>query len=61
MGVGDWRCCDLCVSLQVDMASGLVSTVVGTGLQGSDKEGGGRGEEQEISSPWDVAMGRSPG
>ena len=47
--------------LQVEVASGWGSTVGGTGLQGSDKEGGGRGEEQEISSPWDVAMGHSPG
>lgn len=43
------------------MSSGTVSTVAGTGRQGNDKEGGGRGEEQEISSPWDLALGQSPG
>lgn len=43
------------------MSSSTVSTVAGTGRQGNDKEGGGRGEEQEISSPWDLALGQSPG
>lgn len=32
-----------------------MSTLAGTGVQGSDKEGGGKGLQQEISSPWDVA------
>ena len=41
---------------QVDLASGLVSTVTGTGVQGDDKEGGKKGTEQEISSPWDVVL-----
>ena len=49
------------LSLQVDLINGYVSTVVGTGVQGNDKEGGGRGEQQEISSPWDLALGHSPG
>ena len=35
--------------------------MAGTGRQGNDKEGGGRGGEQEISSPWDLALGQSPG
>ena len=39
------------------MASGCVSTVAGTGVQGSDKEGGKKGLQQEISSPWDLASG----
>ena len=30
-------------------------------MQGSDKEGGGKGEQQEISSPWDLAVGESAG
>ena len=42
---------------QVDMGSGSVSTVTGTGVQGNDKEGGRKGREQEISSPWDLAIG----
>ena len=37
--------------------SGRVSTVAGTGVQGNDKEGGGKGTHQEISSPWDLALG----
>jgi len=35
--------------------------LVGTGKQGNDKEGGHCGTQQEISSPWDVALGSSPG
>lgn len=37
----------------------MVSTVAGIGIQGSDKEGGAQGEEQPISSPWDVVIGTS--
>ena len=52
--------CSLCL-LQVEVASGSVSCVAGTGVQGSDKEGGGKGGQQAISSPWDLALGHSPG
>ena len=38
-----------------------MTTIVGTGQQGKDKEGGSQGTEQEISSPWDVVMGTAPG
>lgn len=39
------------------MGSGSVSTLAGTGVQGNDKEGGEKGVQQEISSPWDLALG----
>lgn len=38
-----------------------MSTLVGTGKQGNDKVGGAVGVAQEISSPWDVELGKSPG
>ena len=55
--------CYVCMvlTLQVEVASGSVSCVAGTGVQGSDKEGGGKGGQQAISSPWDLALGHSPG
>ena len=34
-----------------------MTTITGTGIQGTDHYGGGRGAEQVISSPWDVALG----
>lgn len=37
----------------------MVTTVAGIGIQGVDKEGGAKGEEQPISSPWDVVFGNS--
>lgn len=37
----------------------MVTTVAGIGVQGVDKEGGAKGEEQPISSPWDVVFGSS--
>lgn len=46
---------------QIDLATGSVSTVAGTGSQGNDKVGGAVGVAQEISSPWDVELGKSPG
>ena len=39
------------------MGSGSVSTLAGTGVQGNDKEGGEKGVQQDISSPWDLALG----
>ena len=46
---------------QIDLVTGSVSTLAGTGSQGSDKEGGKMGAAQELSSPWDVQMGKAPG
>ena len=39
----------------------MVTTVAGTGTQGNDKVGGKIGQDQAISSPWDVTVGPSPG
>ena len=50
----------LCI-LQVDLTTGGVCTLAGTGKQGKDKVGGAVGVAQEISSPWDVELGKSPG
>lgn len=44
---------------KIDLEAEMVSTVAGIGIQGTDKEGGANGEEQPISSPWDVVFGRS--
>ncbi|KAG8549772.1 hypothetical protein GDO81_019793 [Engystomops pustulosus] len=45
---------------KADLDTRTVSTVAGTGRQGVDKEGGAKGEQQPIGSPWDVAFG-TPG
>ena len=34
-----------------------MQTIAGTGHQGDDKNGGKIGRKQEISSPWDLAVG----
>ncbi|XP_011357623.1 NHL repeat-containing protein 2 [Pteropus vampyrus] len=44
---------------KIDLEAEMVSTVAGIGIQGSDKEGGAKGEQQPISSPWDVVIGTS--
>ncbi|XP_077205934.1 NHL repeat-containing protein 2 [Paroedura picta] len=44
---------------KIDLQLKMVSTVAGIGVQGMDKEGGAQGEEQPISSPWDVVFGTS--
>ncbi|OXB62006.1 hypothetical protein ASZ78_006713 [Callipepla squamata] len=44
---------------KIDLELETVSTVAGIGIQGVDKEGGAKGEEQPISSPWDVVFGNS--
>ncbi|XP_074731433.1 NHL repeat-containing protein 2 isoform X2 [Strix uralensis] len=44
---------------KIDLELEVVTTVAGIGIQGVDKEGGAKGEEQPISSPWDVAFGNS--
>ena len=45
----------------IDLKTKLVTTVAGTGAQGNDKVGGKIGQDQAISSPWDVVVGPSPG
>lgn len=44
----------------VNLASGKVETLGGTGSRGNDLEGGGK-VEQTLSSPWDLCLGYSPG
>ncbi|NWV39695.1 NHLC2 protein, partial [Grantiella picta] len=44
---------------KIDLELQMVTTVAGIGIQGVDKEGGAKGEEQPISSPWDVVFGNS--
>lgn len=44
---------------KIDLQAEKVSTVAGIGIQGTDKEGGAEGEQQPISSPWDVTFGTS--
>ncbi|KAK3873469.1 hypothetical protein Pcinc_021523 [Petrolisthes cinctipes] len=44
---------------QVDLLLETVTTIAGTGQQGTDLEGGNLGASQAISSPWDVCLGRS--
>ncbi|XP_060027233.1 NHL repeat-containing protein 2 isoform X3 [Erinaceus europaeus] len=44
---------------KIDLETETVSTVAGIGVQGTDKEGGAQGEQQPISSPWDVVFGTS--
>ena len=46
---------------QIDLTTGEVTTLAGTGRQGNDKEGGAVGVAQELSSPWDLVMGKAPG
>ena len=47
--------------LQIDLKTKTVKTVAGTGLQGTDFEGGKPGLQQPISSPWDVILGSAVG
>lgn len=44
---------------KIDLEAEKVSTVAGIGIQGTDREGGAEGEQQPISSPWDVTFGTS--
>ncbi|XP_062269915.1 NHL repeat-containing protein 2 [Platichthys flesus] len=46
---------------KIDLLEGRVSTLAGTGVQGTDKEGGAAGPKQPISSPWDVILGTAGG
>ncbi|BFY97727.1 hypothetical protein BsWGS_00768 [Bradybaena similaris] len=45
---------------RIDVDQKRVITLVGTGLQGTDLEGGKQNKDQEIASPWDVILGASP-
>jgi DNA-binding beta-propeller fold protein YncE len=40
----------------IDLASGQVTTVAGTGEQGYDRLSRGSGQEVSLSSPWDLAL-----
>ena len=51
----------LSIRIEVDLRDRTVVTLAGTGIQGYDLEGGLSGRVQPISSPWDVALGKSPG
>ncbi|KAK7485866.1 hypothetical protein BaRGS_00022861 [Batillaria attramentaria] len=46
---------------KVDLSTGFVTTLAGTGQQGDDKQGGELGIQQPLSTPWDVVVGTSPG
>ncbi|XP_077406961.1 NHL repeat-containing protein 2 [Vanacampus margaritifer] len=46
---------------KIDLSEGRVSTLAGLGVQGTDKAGGAMGDQQPISSPWDVALGSAGG
>ncbi|KAL7990601.1 hypothetical protein Chor_014031 [Crotalus horridus] len=35
----------------------ILHIIGGVGIQGTDKEGGAKGDEQPISSPWDITLG----
>lgn len=41
---------------RVDLKIGSVTTLAGNGQQSYDRTGGGRGTEQGLSSPWDLAL-----
>lgn len=44
----------------MDFSTKNVRTVAGTGIQGTDKEGGKSGVEQPLASPWDLCLAHSP-
>lgn len=41
----------------INLTEEKVSTIAGTGVMGTDKLGGATGQNQPLSSPWDVAIG----
>uniref|UniRef100_A0A8C4R492 NHL repeat containing 2 n=1 Tax=Eptatretus burgeri TaxID=7764 RepID=A0A8C4R492_EPTBU len=45
------------LTIIIDLQNDAVSTLVGTGVQSADFEGGNVGPKQPISSPWDVEIG----
>ncbi|XP_076340721.1 NHL repeat-containing protein 2-like [Tachypleus tridentatus] len=46
---------------EINVSLRVVTTIAGTGYQGTDKVGGKQNKEQPISSPWDLCLGRSIG
>ncbi|XP_062859811.1 NHL repeat-containing protein 2 [Trichomycterus rosablanca] len=46
---------------KIDLSKSRVSTLAGTGIQGTDKVGGAVGLQQPISSPWDIILGTAGG
>lgn len=38
----------------------MVETLAGTGVQGTDKEGGKQNKDQALASPWDLVLGSAP-
>ena len=48
-------------TLLIDFYTYTVTTITGTGYQGNDKEGRAQRTDQEISSPWDIAVGTTSG
>lgn len=45
---------------KIDLRVEIVTTVAGTSQQGIDRIGGKTGTEQNISSPWDLALYKTP-
>ncbi|MEM9066301.1 MAG: thioredoxin-like domain-containing protein [Planctomycetota bacterium] len=45
----------------LDLATSVVTTLAGNGVQGYDRRGGGSGQEQRLSSPWDLALDPADG
>ncbi|RZC32846.1 NHL repeat-containing protein 2 [Asbolus verrucosus] len=45
---------------KIDLKENKVETVVGMGVQGHDRVGGKLWKQQEISSPWDLCIYRTP-
>ena len=43
------------------LTTGKVTTVAGNTKQGKDYQGGLKGREQALASPWDICLGYSPG
>lgn len=43
---------------KIDFKNNSVTTIAGSGEQGSDYKGGKQGLQQEISSPWDICLYR---
>ncbi|GAB1607602.1 NHL repeat-containing protein 2-like [Argonauta hians] len=48
--------CDNHSVRKIDLSSNEVTTIAGTGVQGSDKEGGRIGPQQELCSPYDLLL-----
>ncbi len=42
--------------LQIDFGTRRVQTLAGNGQKGSDFLGGGKGKNQQLNSPWDLAF-----